>query len=100
MKTKRIRDSRFNAKRIYAVSGIMKCALCGTNYSGDRGVYRCNSTSKPGDKCLNNDISQQKVEDAVFAVIDQQVLNFRNVKGFIDRVKERFKSDNSEGISI
>jgi site-specific DNA recombinase len=100
MKAKRIRDSRYNAKRIYAVSGIMKCAVCGTNYSGDRGIYRCNSTSKPGDKCPNNDISQQKVEDAVFAVIDQQVLNFKNVRGFIDRLKKRFESDNSEGISI
>jgi hypothetical protein len=28
-----------------------------------RGIYRCNSFSKPGDKCGNNDISQQKFQE-------------------------------------
>ena len=96
MKKKRLRETPFGAKRIYALSGLMKCALCGTNYTGDRGIYRCNSTTKPGDKCLNNDISQKKVEQAVFSVVGQQILNFKNIKGFIARVKKRFQSNHSE----
>jgi site-specific DNA recombinase len=100
MKAKRIRESRYNAKRTYALSGVMKCGLCGTNYIGDRGIYRCNSFSKPGDKCGNNDISQQKVEAAVSAVIEQQILNFRNIKDFIRAVKERLSPDQHERKSL
>ena len=100
MREKRIRETPINAKRIYAVSGIMKCGLCGSNYTGDRGIYRCNSTTKPGEKCPNNDISQQKVENAIFSVMDQQILSFKNIKGFIDKVKKRFQSDHSQEQSL
>jgi site-specific DNA recombinase len=100
IKQKRIRETPASAKRTYAVSGIMKCALCGSNYTGDRGMYRCNSTTKPGEKCLNNDISQAKLESAIFSLINKQILNFKNIKCFIDRVKHRFHSDHSEEKSL
>jgi hypothetical protein len=29
MKAKRIREPRYNAKRAYALSGVMKCGVCG-----------------------------------------------------------------------
>jgi hypothetical protein len=74
----------------------MKCSLCGTNYTGDRGIYRCNSTTKPGEKCQNNDISQKTVEQAVFSVLGRQVLNFKNIKAFVNRVRKRRESSQSE----
>ncbi|MBW2603676.1 MAG: zinc ribbon domain-containing protein [Deltaproteobacteria bacterium] len=74
----------------------MKCSECGTNYAGDRGIYRCNSRTKPGDKCPNNDISQITAEDAIFTLVSQKILNFKNVKGVIDRVKKRFQNGMSD----
>jgi site-specific DNA recombinase len=96
IKASGIRDTSFRVKRVYALSGLMKCASCGTNYTGDRGVYSCNSGAKPGERCHNQDISQEKVEEAVFGVIAHEVLQFKNVKGFIEQVKKRFQTDQSE----
>ena len=100
MKARRIREPRYNAKRTYALSGIMKCGLCGTNYIGDRGIYRCNSFSKPGDRCRNNEISQHKAEGALSAVLQQQILNFRNIKDFIRAVKDKLNPDHHERKSL
>ena len=96
IKEKRVRETPSTAKKIYALSGIMKCFECGTNYVGDRGIYRCNSRTKPGDKCPNNDISQNTAEDAIFTLVSQKILNFKNVKGIIDSVKERFQNGKSD----
>ena len=48
MKKRRIREAPNTNKKVYALSGAMKCSECGTNYAGDRGIYRCNSRTKPG----------------------------------------------------
>ncbi|MBW2108215.1 MAG: zinc ribbon domain-containing protein [Deltaproteobacteria bacterium] len=96
MKQRGLRDTPSGAKRIYALSGIMKCALCGTNYTGDRGIYRCNASTKPGDKCPNNDISQRKVERAVFGVINTQILNINNIRAVVNRVKKMFQANETE----
>ena len=52
MKKKRIREAPITQKSVYALSGAMKCSECGTNYVGDRGIYRCNSRTKPGISAL------------------------------------------------
>ncbi|RZB31313.1 MAG: hypothetical protein SRB2_04838 [Desulfobacteraceae bacterium Eth-SRB2] len=96
IKKKRIWEAPITQKRVYALSGTMKCSECGTNYAGDRGIYRCNSRTKPGDKCPNNDISQITAEDAIFTLVSQKILNFKNVKGVIDRVKKRFQNGMSD----
>ena len=49
-----------------------------------------------GAQCPNHDIAQGKVEDVVFSVVDQQILNFKNINAFIKRVKSRSKTDKSE----
>ncbi len=92
MKNKRIRETPNTAKSVYALSGTMKCGVCGTNYNGDRNLYKCNSRTMLGMKCPNNDISQNTAEDAIFTLVSQKILNFKNVKGVIDRVKERFQN--------
>ena len=96
IKAKGIRDAPYQAKRVYALSGTMKCAQCGENYTGDSGIYRCSARKRVGEKCPNNDIAQGKVEDAIFSVVDQQILNFKNISALIKRVKSRFHTDKSE----
>ena len=96
IKKKRIWEAPITQKRVYALSGTMKCSECGTNYAGDRGIYRCNSKTKPGYRCPNNDISQITAEDAIFTLVSQKILNFKNVKSVIDRVKKRFQNDKSD----
>ncbi len=96
MKKKRIRETPNTAKNVYALSGIMKCGICGTNYNGDRKIYKCNSRTMLGMKCPNNDISQNTAEDAIFTLVSQKILNFKNVKGVIDRVKKRFQNGKSD----
>ncbi len=96
MKERGIRETPLRAKRIYALSGLMKCPLCGTNYTGDRGIYRCNSTTTPGEKCQNNDISQNTVEKAVFCVLCRQILKFKNIKAFVNGIRKRRQSNHSE----
>ena len=96
IREKGLRDAPRTAKRVYALSGTMKCALCGTNYTGDRGIYRCNSGTKPGKRCRNNDISQNTVEQAIFTFLSGHVLNFKNIKQVIDRIKEQLNSGNTD----
>ena len=96
MKKKRIREAPLTQKKSYALTGTMKCSECGTNYAGDRGIYRCNSRTKSGVKCLNNDISQNTAEEAIFTLVNQKFLNFKDIKGVIDRVKERFQSGKTD----
>ena len=48
---------------------------------------------------VKSDISQNTAEDAIFTLVSQKILNFKNVKGVIDHVKERFQNDKS-GIQL
>jgi site-specific DNA recombinase len=89
-----LRDSPVN-KQVYPLSGTLKCALCGTHYTGDNGIYRCNAKVKPGHTCSNNGISSTTIEDAVFEFIGEKVMNFENLKAVIARIKA--KLDINEG---
>ena len=82
-------------KRVYALSGILKCEVCGTNFVGDGGLYRCNSKSKIGKRCPNQGISQDEIENAVFSVLFQQILRFKNLQPIIKQIKERFQKGDS-----
>ena len=96
IREKGLRDAPHTAKKVYALSGTMKCALCGTNYTGDRGIYKCNSGTKPGKRCRNNDISQNTVEQAMFTFLSKHVLNFKNIKQIIGRIKKKLNSGNTD----
>jgi site-specific DNA recombinase len=87
LKENGLRDAPYNKKH-YALSGIIKCGLCGINYTGDNGIYRCNSKTKPGFACPNNGISQDQLEQAVFLLIDRKVLNFNDVQAAITRIRK------------
>ena len=91
-----LREESCHATHTYPLSGILKCAKCGTNYTGDRGLYRCNSLSKTGGRCGNNDIAQGRVEQAIFDFIRQRVLRFKDLKKVIDRIKMSFKTGEPE----
>ncbi len=91
-KKKRLRATPARARQVYALSGVMKCALCGTGYAGDRGIYKCNTDKKPGQRCPNNDIKQETVEDAVFLFLAGHFFNFKNLKGFVDRLNQKMNT--------
>ena len=91
LKEKGIREPSDRAKKCYALSGVLKCTECGSNYTGNSGMYSCSRKTRPGQKCLNNDISQANVEKMIFSFIGNRVLNFKNLKSVIDRVKTKSK---------
>ncbi len=91
------RASPRHANYIYILSGgILQCSVCGTNYAGDRGYYSCNSKGKTGGKCLNGNIKQERIESAIFALVEKEVFNFRNIKQVVCEIRERFGNRNAE----
>lgn len=95
IKQRGIRQSPFN-RRVYPLSGVLKCGVCGTNYSGDRGIYRCNRKTKVGVDCPNNDIAQHTIEEAVFFFLSQHALLIQNLKMFTGRVRNNAKKGHTE----
>jgi site-specific DNA recombinase len=91
------RASPSHANYIYILSGgILQCSVCGTNYAGDRGYYCCNSRGKTGSKCMNGNIKQERIESAMFALVEKEVLNFRNIKQVVSDIRGRFGNRNAE----
>jgi DNA invertase Pin-like site-specific DNA recombinase len=83
-----LRDAPSN-KQIYALSGILKCDICGSPYAGNSGFYRCNAKVMAGHKCENNAISLEKAEDAVFTLLGEHILKFNIIKPIIEEVKQK-----------
>ncbi|MBT7084676.1 MAG: hypothetical protein HN931_00700 [Desulfobacterales bacterium] len=83
-----IRDTPYN-KRVYALSGILKCDLCGNPYAGNAGYYRCNAKVKGGRVCSNNAIAQEKAEETIFTLLGEHILKFRSIQPVINAVKQK-----------
>jgi site-specific DNA recombinase len=96
IKEKGVRETPRRAVRVFALSGLMTCSECGSNYTGDRTLYRCNYYNKAGLECHNNAVSQRRIEGAVFSLINEQVLNFRNIQKVVNRVKSRLQGENKD----
>jgi hypothetical protein len=54
-----LRDAPSN-KRDYALSGVLKCDICGSSYAGIAGFYRCNAKVVAGHTYSNNAIAIRK----------------------------------------
>ncbi len=91
---KGLRDSPYN-KKTYPLSGILKCSICGSNYTGDSGYYRCNGKHKIGCRCPNGGISQPYIEKALTSLLSSVVLKFDNLNQVIDRINERCKIEDT-----
>ena len=88
IKKKGLREAPFN-RRVYVLSGLIKCDVCGTQFVGDSGLYRCNSKSKIGHRCENHAISQEVIEEALSGMLCKHLFKFRNLKTAINRVQQR-----------
>jgi len=88
IKKRGLRDTPTN-KRIYALSGILKCDLCGSPYSGNAGYYRCNAKVNAGRSCPNNAIGQEKAEKAVFTLLGEHILRYKSIKPVLEAVKRK-----------
>lgn len=90
-KEKRLRDSPYNTKT-YPLTGILKCGVCGSNFTGDSGYYRCNSKSVIGSRCANNGIAQGMIEQSLIALLTQVVLKVGNLQRVINKIHQRFSA--------
>ncbi|WP_353740116.1 recombinase family protein [Desulfobacter postgatei] len=90
-KEKGLRDSPYNTKT-YPLTGILKCDVCGSNFTGDSGYYRCNSKSVIGSRCVNNGIAQGKIEQVLIALLTQVVLKVGTLQRVIDKIHQRFST--------
>jgi site-specific DNA recombinase len=69
-----------NARRVYPLKGVMRCATCGLTYVGSRGRgavcwYRCNGQlvergPHPG-RCPNPSVRSDLIEEAVWADVER-----------------------------
>ncbi len=75
--------------RIYALSGILKCELCGSPFAGNAGYYRCNAKVMGGRACPNNAIAQDKAEEAIFTLLRDHILKFRSIRPIVEAVKRK-----------
>ncbi len=91
---KGLRDSPYN-KKTYPLSGIIKCGICGSNFTGDSGYYRCNGKHKIGVRCPNGGISQPYIEKALSALLSSVVVKYDNLNQIIDRINERCMSEDT-----
>ncbi len=90
-KKKGLRDSPYN-KKTYPLTGILKCGVCGSNFTGDSGYYRCNAKSTIGKRCKNGGVSQTTIEQALSSLLSQVVLDFDNLEQIIDKISQRVES--------
>ena len=90
------RANRYNEKRTYLLSGLLKCSDCGASYIGDRTIYRCNAQTKAGSQCTNNGISSGLIEDAVLSLIQQKILSSEEIFTIIDKSQEKLTVGNPE----
>lgn len=88
IKERGIRDAPIN-RQFYALSGILKCDICGSPYAGNAGYYRCNSKLKAGHTCPNNAIAQEKAEEIIFTLLGNHILKYRSIRPVIDAVKRK-----------
>ena len=100
IKARGLRETPGRAKSVFALSGLISCAECGSNYTGDRIVYRCNYRNKVGLECNNNSISKNRLESAMFSLIKEQVLNFKNVKTVIARIIKGTNTEKSDTLPL
>lgn len=90
------RAMRYNKKRTYLLSGLLKCSDCGASYIGDRTTYRCNAQTKAGSTCTNNGISREKIEDVILSYIQQEVLSSDQILKLIEKCKQKAAVGNPE----
>ncbi|MFT5727807.1 MAG: site-specific DNA recombinase [Desulforhopalus sp.] len=96
LKKKGKQANRFNQKRTYVLSGLLKCGDCGYSYIGDRTTYRCNAQTKAGSGCTNNGISIKNIEDAIFSYLHQQILASDSVTELVKETQKKMEKGNPE----
>ena len=80
----------------YLLSGLVICDACGRRYlgtaakSGKFHYYSCGSYLKGGKKtCAARLINKNKLESAVLAKIQEQILTPTNIRSYLERVMEK-----------
>lgn len=70
---KNIAMSKRRGKREYLLTGLIRCALCGYSWTGNRGVYHCstitNGRRRRGVTCLSKSIPAEELDDNVWTEV-------------------------------
>ena len=87
-----------NARRVYPLKGVMRCATCGLTYVGSRGRdsvcwYRCNGQlvergPHPG-RCPNPSVRSDLIEEAVWADVERFLRDPGDILAELDGGREQ-----------
>lgn len=95
--------AKYFSKRIYLLSGLVKCGVCGCNMTGcsrKGGVqkkdgtyhytnsYRCKHTRL--DKCGNSEIKQEAIEEFVLAELEKHIFNEENIPHILENLRAHY----------
>lgn len=103
-------NSSFKSKRVYLLSGLIYCGECGGKYCGSTSVkvkngtkfensyYSCNNRNKVG-KCTNHIINKEKIENYVFNILVNKLLNGNSIESLTNKIKieyNKLKNNSSD----
>ncbi|SNX54039.1 recombinase family protein [Thermoanaerobacterium sp. RBIITD] len=88
-----------NVKRIYLLSGLIECGICGASMTGCLGkqkytYYRCNNKQRTK-QCDNKDINQDMIENYILSELQEKIFN----DDIIPQIAKSLNKENQEIIS-
>ncbi len=101
----RLKGGKHNAKRMYLLSGLIKCGICGSSYCGNSRTggsnksmyssYRCSSKqSKKG--CTCKEIRKEFVENFVLDELNDVLFNDNSIEQLTDMLNNHKQKQNKE----
>lgn len=111
LKNNKNRPGAFSAKRLYVLSGLIKCGCCGANYVGStvtprQGVeysyYSCGARERKSGACPSKMVSREALEDKVLKVIECTLFSPEGKSQTIAEINDayaRVKKDTSEELA-
>lgn len=117
-KVKQIRNSHkksgeFKSRKIYLLSGLIKCGKCGATYTGrtsikskngktyETGYYICGNRNRLG-KCNSPTLKKDELENAIIKLLSNKLLNSATINDFAKNVNIKYKEiykDNIETLA-
>ena len=91
------------SKNFYLLTGLIKCAKCGSTYTGTTQTtkkkngkvyknqyYRCGSNTKIG-KCNSRMIKKELIEEKVISLLTKQLLDNATIETIVNNVNNEYK---------
>lgn len=100
MEKNKKQQASYTAQRIYLLSGLIECGVCGSSMvgtlsKGQYTYYRCNSKSRKK-ACNNKDVNKEMIEQYVIDELLQKVFSEDALPKLVERLNEENKKLISE----